>query len=168
MMTTPESMLKEFLQELAITKRVLARVPGDKLTWKPHDRSMSLGQLALHIALVPGGIIKITTPDTFDVSTSNFSNPSPETLDEVHAALEQSARDVEQALGAATEQTAQSAWHLMHGERELSAAPRLDAWRSLLLNHWYHHRGQLTVYLRLLDVAVPSVYGPSADERPVF
>ena len=167
-MTTAELMLKEFHEELAITRRLLARVPGDKLGWKPHERSMTLGQLALHIALVPGAIVKITTPDTFDVSKSTFDHPSPGSVEEVEAAMDQSVRDVEAALGAATEERAQAAWHLMFGEREISAAPRCETWRSLMLNHWYHHRGQLSVYLRLLDVSVPSIYGPSADERPAF
>jgi uncharacterized damage-inducible protein DinB len=160
-------MQKEFRDELATTKRVLDRVPEDKLGWKPHERSMTLGQLALHIALVPGAIASITTPDVFDVSTSNFHHPSPQSMAEVHAALDQSAHDVEQTLSESTEENAQAPWHLMFGDKELSAAPRATVWRSLMLNHWYHHRGQLSVYLRLLDISVPSIYGPSADENPL-
>jgi uncharacterized damage-inducible protein DinB len=161
-----ESMQKEFSEEVATTKRVLDRVPVDKLSWKPHERSMSLGQLALHIASVPGGIAKITKPDTFDVSKSDFNPPMPESMNEVHAAFEQSVRDVEQTLTETTEETAQADWHLMVGDKELVSMPRVSVWRSLMLNHWYHHRGQLAVYLRLLDVPVPSIYGPSADQNP--
>jgi uncharacterized damage-inducible protein DinB len=161
-----ESMQKEFTEEVATTKRVLDRVPVDKLSWKPHERSMSLGQLALHIASVPGGIAKITKPDTFDVSKSDFNPPMPESMNEVHAAFEQSVRDVEQTLSETTEETAQADWHLMVGDKELVSMPRVSVWRSLMLNHWYHHRGQLAVYLRLLDVPVPSIYGPSADQNP--
>jgi uncharacterized damage-inducible protein DinB len=73
---------------------------------------------------------------------------------------------VEQALNEATDDTAHATWHLMFGEKELRSMPRASVWRSLMLNHWYHHRGQLAVYLRLLDVPVPSIYGPSADESP--
>jgi uncharacterized damage-inducible protein DinB len=161
-----ESMQKEFSEEVATTRRVLDRVPADKLGWRPHERSMSLGQLALHIATVPGGIVRITKPDAFDVSHTNFNPPMPKSMDEVHAALEQSARDVEQTLNQTTEETAQADWHLMLGDKELRGLPRESVWRSLMLNHWYHHRGQLSVYLRLLDVPVPSIYGPSADENP--
>jgi uncharacterized damage-inducible protein DinB len=127
---------------------------------------MSLGQLALHIAMVPGAIAKITKPDAFDVSQSNFNPPMPESMDEVHAALDQSVREVQETLKGTTEETAQANWHLMVGERELRCLPRESVWRSLMLNHWYHHRGQMAVYLRLLDVPVPSIYGPSADQNP--
>jgi uncharacterized damage-inducible protein DinB len=161
-----ELMQKEFSEEVATTRRVLDRVPVDKLGWKPHERSMSLGQLALHIASVPGGIAKITKPDTFDVSQNNFNPPMPKSMKKVHAALEQSVRDVEQAFSETTEKTAQGEWHLMFGNKELSSMPRQSVWRFLMLNHWYHHRGQLAVYLRLLDVPVPSIYGPSADQNP--
>jgi uncharacterized damage-inducible protein DinB len=161
-----ESMQKEFSEEVATTRRVLDRVPVDKLGWRPHERSMSLGQLALHIASVPGSIAKITKPDAFDVSQSNFNPPMPNSMNEVHAALEQTVRDVEQTFNEATEETAQADWRLMYGDKELSSRPRVSVWRSLMLNHWYHHRGQLAVYLRLLDVPVPSIYGPSADQNP--
>jgi uncharacterized damage-inducible protein DinB len=161
-----ESMQKEFREEVATTRRVLDQVPVDKLGWKPHERSMSLGQLALHIASVPGGIAKITKPDAFDVSQNTFNPPMPKSMNEVHAALEQSVRDVEQTFKETTEETAQADWHLMFGDKELRSMPRVNVWRSLMLNHWYHHRGQLAVYLRLLDVPVPSIYGPSADQNP--
>jgi uncharacterized damage-inducible protein DinB len=87
-------------------------------------------------------------------------------MDEVHAALEQSIRTVEQTLGDATDDITHANWHLMAGDQELATLPRVAAWRSLMLNHWYHHRGQMSVYLRMLDVPVPSIYGPSADENP--
>jgi uncharacterized damage-inducible protein DinB len=164
-MTTLELLQKEFRDELVITKRVLNRVPEDKLTWKPHPRSMTLGQLALHIALVPGDIAAITQPDIFDVSTNTFTNPQPHTLAEIHFALNHSAHAVEQALAHSTDEDAQALWHLRFGDRELSAEPRITVWRSLMFNQWIHHRGQLCVYLRLLDLPVPAIYGPSADER---
>jgi uncharacterized damage-inducible protein DinB len=159
-------MLNEFSQEAATTKRVLDRVPADKLGWRPHERSMSLGQLALHIATVPGGIARITKTDAFDVSKNSFTPPSPKNLEEVHAALEQSVRGVEETFKETSAEAAQANWHLMAGDKELASIPRVNAWRSLMLNHWYHHRGQLSVYLRMLDVPVPSIYGPSADENP--
>jgi uncharacterized damage-inducible protein DinB len=165
-MSYQESMLQEFNQEATTTKRVLARVPADKLAWRPHIRSMSLGQLALHIATMPAGICKITQADSFDVSKNSFHAPMPESMDDVHAALEQSIRTVEQTFGEATDDVTHASWHLMAGDQELASLPRVEVWRSLMLNHWYHHRGQMSVYLRLLDVAVPSIYGPSADENP--
>jgi uncharacterized damage-inducible protein DinB len=161
-----ESMLNEFHEEAGTTRRVLDRVPADKLSWKPHERSMSLGQLAMHVATVPGAIAHITKPDAFDVSQNKFTPLTPENLEEIHAALEQSIRNVEQTFKESTEDSAQANWHLMFGSKELSSTPRADVWRSLMLNHWYHHRGQLAVYLRLLDVPVPCIYGPSADESP--
>jgi uncharacterized damage-inducible protein DinB len=163
-----ESMLREFSEEAATTRRVLERVPADKLAWKPHERSMSLGQLALHIAVVPAAIAKITEPDTFDVSQNRFIQPMPANMEEVHAALEQTIRTVEQTLQQTTVDGAHAEWHLMFGDKELQCIPKVSVWRSLMLNHWYHHRGQLAVYLRLLDVPVPSIYGPSADESPFF
>lgn len=161
-----QSMLQEFNQEAATTKRVLDRVPADKLGWQPHARSMSLGQLALHVATVPGGIAQITTPDVFDVSKNDFNPPSPKSCEEISAALEQSMKTVEQTLAQCPAGTAEASWHLMAGDKELFTLPRVAVWRSLMLNHWYHHRGQLSVYLRMLDVPVPSIYGPSADENP--
>jgi uncharacterized damage-inducible protein DinB len=165
-MNNAKSMLQEFREEAEITKRVLGRVPEDKFGWRPHERSMSLGQLAMHIATVPGGIAKITKADAFDVSQARFIHPMPKSMEEVDVALEQSIRDVEQTLTEATDDTAQAEWHLMFGDKELQCTPRASIWRSLMLNHWYHHRGQLSIYLRMLEVPVPSIYGPSADESP--
>jgi len=155
----------EFREELKATRRVLERVPADKLSWKPHDKSMSLGQLALHAAGLPGRIAGMTAGESFDASTANFTPPSPKSTDEIQSALKQSAETVEKTFQAANEETAYAQCRLMKGDTVLMAMPRVLAWRSLLLNHWYHHRGQLTVYLRLLDVPLPSVYGPTADEN---
>jgi uncharacterized damage-inducible protein DinB len=127
---------------------------------------MSLGQLAMHIATVPAGIVYITSEDSFDVLKGNFAPPMPKDTAEIRAALEESVRSVEKALKGGTDAFANAPWRLMRGEQELQAKPRFMGWRTLMLNHWYHHRGQLSVYLRLLDIPVPSVYGPSADESP--
>ena len=163
-----DPMLNEFREEAAITKRVLERVPPDKLSWKPHAKSMSLGQLAIHIATGPGGLAKNIQQDAFEVSqVSNiFEVRSPNDVEEIHAAFEQSVRETEKCLQEMTEQKALGKWRVVAGGRELFARPRINALRSIMLNHWYHHRGQLSVYLRQLDVAVPSIYGPSADENP--
>jgi uncharacterized damage-inducible protein DinB len=161
-----QPMLDEFREEAAITKRVLDRVPAAKLGWRPHPKSMSLGQLAIHIATVPGSLAKITQQPSFDVSQGSFEPPQPQDLKEIQAAFEQSVRDAEACLTGLTEQSAKDNWRLMFHDKELFNRPRLNVLRSIMLNHWYHHRGQLSVYLRMLDVPVPVIYGRSADENP--
>jgi uncharacterized damage-inducible protein DinB len=159
-------LLAEFQEELAATRRILDRVPADKLAWKPHEKSMSLGQLAMHIATVPAGIARITSTESFDALQGNFTPPLPKNTAEIHTALEETARSVETTLRKTDDAWAQAPWHLMAGNRELQTSPRCKVWRALMLNHWYHHRGQLTVYLRLLGVPLPVIYGPTADESP--
>ena len=160
------TMLEEFREEAAITKRALERVPADKLGWKPHPKSMALGQLAWHVATIPGGIARIAQQDSFDVLQGSFVPPQPKTLDEVLTAYEQSVRDAENFLSGLTEEQARGNWRLMKGDRQIFQQPRAAVVRTIMLNHWYHHRGQLSVYLRLLDVPVPVIYGRSADEDP--
>jgi uncharacterized damage-inducible protein DinB len=159
-------MLREFREEATITKRVLERVPADKLGWKPHAKSMSLGQLALHVAGGPGDLAKITAADSFDVTQGNFVPRQPGSLADILDAHEQSVRSAEPYLAGMTDQKAQANWRLLRAGNELFSRPRIEVLRSIMLNHWYHHRGQLSVYLRLLDVPVPVIYGRSADEDP--
>jgi uncharacterized damage-inducible protein DinB len=163
-MTQP--MLNEIQSEAATTKRLLDRVPGDKLTWTPHPKSMSLGQLALHVARIPGDISRMSQLDEFDASNANFEPPAPGSLEEILAAFDQSIADASEYLNTLTPETAGAPWRLTLRGNEVFTMPRAGFIRSLLLNHWYHHRGQLTVYLRLLDVPVPVVYGRTADENP--
>jgi uncharacterized damage-inducible protein DinB len=164
--TITDPMLNEFRQEVATTKRVLERVPERQLSWKPHKKSMTLGQLASHVANVPGSVARILQQDSFDVNQGNFVPPQPESMQEVLAAFELSVRDAEQCLQSMTDDRARSNWRLLRGERELMSLSRVGFARSIMMNHWYHHRGQLSVYLRLLDVPLPVIYGPSADENP--
>jgi uncharacterized damage-inducible protein DinB len=161
-----EPMLKEFREEVAITKRVLDRVPADKLSWKPHRKSMSLGALALHIATVPGALARISQLDEFDAAQANFNPPEARSLEEIHAALDESVRAAEECVGGMSEQKARGNWRLLVNGKEAFSRPRVEVLRSIMLNHWYHHRGQLSVYLRMLDVPVPVIYGRSADENP--
>ena len=161
-----DPVLAEFREEAATTKRVLDRVPEQKLAWKPHAKSMSLGQLAWHVAVIPGNISRILQQDSLDVSQANFVPPQPKDLAEILNAYEQSTRDAEQNLKSITDQQATADWRLMRKDQVLSTMPRVGFLRSVMLNHWYHHRGQLSVYLRLLDVPLPVIYGPSADESP--
>lgn len=161
-----QSTVNEFQEEVAITKRLLERVPGDKLTWKPHQKSMSLGQLAWHVATVPGGLARILQQDSFDVTQGSFVPPCPNSVEEVLTAFQQSVRDGEQFLRGLTPEKASESWHLLKKDKELFARPRIEVVRAIMLNHWYHHRGQLSVYLRLLDIPLPVIYGRSADEDP--
>ena len=164
--TTFTPLLNEFREEVAITRRILERVPVDKLTWKPHAKSMTLGQLAWHVATIPGGIARIARQDSFDVLSGSFVPPQPASLQEILAAYEQAVPDAEKFLSELTDDRAQTSWRLMKGDWELFQQPRINVVRTIMLNHWYHHRGQLSVYLRLLDVALPVIYGRSADEDP--
>jgi uncharacterized damage-inducible protein DinB len=161
-----DSMLNELREEAPITKRVLGRVPAGKLTWKPHPKSMSLGQLALHIANIPGNLARLAQVDEFDAAQANFQPPVPNNINEIHSAFDQSVRAAEECLGGMTEQDAIGNWRLTLRGREVFSKPRVGVLRSILFNHWYHHRGQLSVYLRLLEVSVPVIYGRSADENP--
>lgn len=161
-----EAVMIEFREEAAITKRVLDRVPGDKLAWKPHEKSMTLGQLAWHVATVPGGLARILQQESFDVAQGSFVPPSGKSLGEILAAYGESIRDGEQFLQSLSQEKATAKWHLLKNGRELFSRPRIEVVRTIMLNHWYHHRGQLSVYLRLLNVPVPVIYGRSADEDP--
>lgn len=159
-----DGLLQELEREAQTTRRVLERVPGDKLDWKPHAKSMSLGQLSLHVATLPGAIAQIASQSSFEAP--QFIQPSASSAEELVPALEQGLAKAKSLLGGMDDAALQSTWKLVRGDQELFAVPRVVVLRSLMLNHWYHHRGQLTVYLRELDVPVPSIYGPSADENP--
>jgi len=161
-----DSLLAELDQETATTRRVLERVPNDKLAWKPHAKSMSLGQLALHVATIPGAVAKRLSNESLDYGSVSFVQPAAGSAAELLPALEESARAAKAFLRGLDDHRAMATWRLTREGKELFAAPRIAAVRSIMLNHWYHHRGQLSVYLRLLHVPVPSIYGPSADENP--
>jgi uncharacterized damage-inducible protein DinB len=166
MTQTLEPVLNEIREEATITRRVLERVPADKLSWKPHHKSMSLGQLAFHLASVPGRLAMMLQQDQFEVAPQNFDPPAPKNLEEINAAFEASLKAAEDCVNSMTEQSAHAPWRLMVKGKEVFTKPRIAVLRSIMLNHCYHHRGQLSVYLRLLDVPVPIIYGRSADESP--
>ncbi len=161
-----EPILSELREEAAITRRVLDRIPADKLAWKPHSKSMSLGQLALHLASVQGNLARLLQQDEFDASQANFVPPEPRNIEEIRVAFEKSLQEAEDFVGGMTDQSAHASWRLIRGGKPLMSRPRVEVMRSIMLNHCYHHRGQLSVYLRLLDVPVPVIYGRSADENP--
>lgn len=158
--------LNEMREEAAATRRMLERVPGDKLSWRPHRKSMTLGQLALHVANVPGRTARMLQQDHFDVPPQNFEPASPKNIEEIYAAFEQSCKAAEECVIHMNEQLAQAPWRLTVNGKQAFTKPRVEVMRSIMMNHCYHHRGQLSVYLRLLDVPVPVTYGRSADENP--
>jgi uncharacterized damage-inducible protein DinB len=159
-----DGLLQELEQEAQTTKRVLERVPQAHLGWKPHEKSMSLGQLALHIATVPGNVAQMVAQPS--MQRPNFGYPTATQASELLPALDNSLKQAKAALGGMDDAAITATWRVLDGDREIMAMPRLGALRAIMLNHWYHHRGQLSVYLRQLNVPVPSIYGPSADENP--
>jgi uncharacterized damage-inducible protein DinB len=158
-------LLTELDQEAVSTSRVLARVPQEQLSWRPHARSMSLGQLALHVATIPGNVAELAARDTMP-EPPRFHQPEAATAAELVPTLEASVARARQVLGGFDDAQMGAPWRLMSGGREIMAMPRAAVARTIMLNHWYHHRGQLLVYLRMHDVPLPSVYGPTADENP--
>lgn len=158
------ALIQELELEAARTRRVLERVPTDKLTWAPHAKSMNIGKLAMHIAVVPGRLSGWILADEFTFSP----NPSPEpaSTEQILAAHDASIAEAKQNLTTVGDAGLPTMWTAKMGDKVLMTMPKSALVRTLVLNHWYHHRGQLSVYLRLLDVPVPSIYGPSADENP--
>ncbi|MBV8518649.1 MAG: DinB family protein [Acidobacteria bacterium] len=158
--------LSELDMEAASTIRILERVPDDKLGWAPHERSMTLGRLASHIAAIPSIVEKRLRDGFLDMGSARPSTEDPGSS----AAIVQRFRDnlaaaTEYLRGLSDEELKQD-FHLRRGDTVLRTFPKIGVVRNILLNHSYHHRGQLSVYLRLLDVPVPAIYGTSADENP--
>ena len=163
-MSLTTALLQEFDNEAKTTRRVLERVPNDKLAWKPHPKSMSLGVLALHVAGSPAAICGWAAQD--ETQFKGEPPPVPASIDEILAAHDQSVKKSVEILGSLGDEGMKKAWAGKAGGNTLMAMPKAALVRSLVMNHWIHHRGQLSVYLRLLDVAVPPIYGPSAVENP--
>jgi uncharacterized damage-inducible protein DinB len=167
-MQLAQTYLTEFEQEAPVTRRFLERLPEDKLSWRPHERSMTAGQLALHIAMAPGQVAKLVALDSAPAPDFQQPNPEPKSRQEVLDAFDQSIAEVRGTLPAISDERMRSALPLVNNGQEILAMPRTAFLRNILLNHWYQHRGQFGVYLRLLGQKVPSSYGPSADEMPEF
>ena len=165
-MRLADSFIAELEMESTTTRRVLERLPEAQLAWKPHGKSSSLGQLALHVALLPQQLTGFVAGDSLDMTTVDTRQPAPTSRAEVMAAFDGSLDAARTYLASLDDARAAEVWRLLARGTELFAAPRAAVIRSFLFNHLYHHRGQLLVYLRLLDVPVPAVYGPTADENP--
>ncbi|HEY7482595.1 MAG TPA: DinB family protein [Gemmatimonadales bacterium] len=160
-----DPLIAELEQEAETTRRVLERIPEDELGWRPHEKSMSLGQLALHIATTPGGVAQIAGQDSME--RPDFSQrPEAKTRREVLGALEESVATALEFLRGLDDARATQSWSMTFQGKTVFSQTRIRLVRTIMLNHWYHHRGEMQVYLRLLGVPVPSVYGPTADEDP--
>lgn len=164
---TCDQFLQEFEMESRTTRRVLERVPEDRLGWKPHPRSMSLGSLAMHVAGSPAFITGWALQDSVE-AVAGAPERNPASLAEILAVHDASVEKAKAALAVLGDEGLRKDWRMVSSEgATLFTMPKSAVIRSFACNHVYHHRGQLSVYLRLLDVAVPSIYGPSADENPM-
>jgi len=166
-MPISQMILPEFDHEMANTRKTLERVPDDKFAWKPHEKSMSLGGLSTHLANIPSW-----TANTFDADELDIAPPGapPFRLEEAKSrdalleAFDKNVASARAALEKASDENWQGKWSLLSGGKAIFTLPRTAVMRGFVMNHLIHHRAQLGVYLRLLDVPVPSIYGPSADE----
>jgi uncharacterized damage-inducible protein DinB len=167
-MTIAETLLPEFDREMATTRRLIERVPEDRLAWKPHEKSMTLGALSEHLGqLALWGRLTITAAG---VDLEQMARPSEYQPAASRAALltyfDAEVAACRAALSGRTDAELMAPWTLRRGAQAFFTMPKATCWRSFVMNHVIHHRGQLSVYLRLLDVPLPSIYGPSADEQP--
>lgn len=161
-----QALLPEFDHETHTTRRVLERVPEDRLDWQPHPKSMSLGKLASHLGnLLHWGKVTVEQ-DSFDVAPQGepLRMDAPKTKQEILDLFDRNAAIAREAIAAATDEQWHRPWSLLQTGNTIFTQPKIGVLRGMVLNHMIHHRGQLTVYLRLNDVPVPAVYGPSADE----
>src|SRR5687767_12242833 len=165
-MAVKDAFIAELKHEAGLTRKMLEKVPMDKADWKPHGKSMTLGRLATHIAETIHWIPVILQADEFDFA----SNPSPKghtaaNSEELLTILDNNLNKAITALSQTDDETFNKTWSVKRGEQLIMTSPKKVATRGWAFSHQFHHRGQLSVYLRLLDIPVPGMYGPSADER---
>ena len=167
-MPIADALAAELEHEAKLTRSLLARVPDDKAAWKPHAKSMSLGELAIHLANIESYGVPVATRPELDFRNSAGSGVTHAAWTSRDEALEQFDRNVDaslRAVRALPDPRLREPWTLRAGDHIVFTLPRIAAWRSLVMSHQIHHRGQLSVYLRLNDIPVPPIYGPSADEQ---
>ena len=156
--------IEELKHEAAATKRMLERIPEDKFDWQPHPKSRTLGQLATHVAELPGFLNSILTKDQIDFAKGDYKPYHVKTKEELNKLFQNKIDEVLETLSNTGDDKMQANFTVRSGDHVIASVPRVIAVRSMALNHIVHHRGQLSVYLRLLDIPVPGMYGPSADE----
>jgi len=167
-MRIADGLLPEFDHEMATTRKTLERVPDDRFAWKPHEKSMAMGALASHLANLPSWVSLAIGAESFDMAPGGQAVRSPgcNSRQEVLAMFDKNVADARVALNSATDETIVQPWSLLSNGATILTMPKVAVVRNFVLNHSIHHRAQLGVYLRLNDIPVPSVYGPSADENP--
>jgi uncharacterized damage-inducible protein DinB len=166
-MALSAALLPEFDQEMANTRRTLERVPEDKFDWRPHEKSTTLGGLTTHLSNLPSWAGLIINQDSLDIAPVGappFRLEQIKSVNEALAMFDQNVAAARAAIAGAGDERLAQTWTLLHGGRTILSLPRAVVIRSMVMNHLIHHRAQLGVYLRLNDVPVPSLYGPSADE----
>jgi uncharacterized damage-inducible protein DinB len=165
-MSIADSLLPEFDREMGLTRRLLERLPDGQFAWKPHDKSMSLGRLAEHLAELPTWMPISIQQSSFEVTAKRPDGyVSPKTRAEVLAMFDRNIAEARAALNGRTDAELMAPWTLRAQGKEVFTMPKAIVLRGFVLNHMIHHRGQMTVYLRLQNVPLPSIYGPSADEQ---
>jgi uncharacterized damage-inducible protein DinB len=167
-MRIADALLLEFDQEMANTRKLLEHVPETITSWKPHEKSMALDRLAGHVAELPGWAVDSIRRDSLDLASPGHFNPEDHLARSRKAALEKfdrSVRDAREAIAGASDAHLMRNWTLMRADQTLLSMPRVAVLRSMVMNHLIHHRAQLGVYLRLNNIPIPGMYGPSADNR---
>ena len=162
-----QALLPEFDYEMANTRKTLERVPDDKFEWRAHEKSFSMGSVASHLANLPSWISIATGMDSFDMAPGGqpLKTPPLHSRREVLDTFDKNIAEARKALQSETDEHVLQNWKLLSNDNEVLVMPRVAVLRSFVMNHIIHHRAQLTVYLRLNDIPVPSLYGPSADEE---
>ena len=164
-MAIKDAFIAELKHESSLTKKILDRVPSEKKDWKPHEKSMTLGRLATHISQTPHWISDIIHIDDFDFATRTFRSDTAASQQELIQILNDTLNTAINDLSGARDDDLEKKWTVRRGEEVMFSMPKKIAIRGWAFSHMIHHRGQLSVYLRLLDIAVPGMYGPSADEK---
>jgi uncharacterized damage-inducible protein DinB len=166
-MAIKEALLPEYDHEMAVTRKVLERIPLAEAMWKPHVKSMSLGELATHIVEIPGWAGTIVNQPSLDMAGGEgTTRPTYSSTDQMLKAFDENVAKARAAIESKSDAEMMSPWELKRAGKIMFTIPKVAVLRSFLLNHLIHHRGQCSVYIRIKDVPVPSIYGPSADESP--
>ena len=166
-MSISEALLPEFDQEMANTRRTLERIPEDKFDFKPHEKSMPLGDLAVHLATMPGWTVEAINRDSLDIAPADgpaYEQPKANSRGEIIEMFDKGVAAARAAIEGASDEELVKPWTLLSGGKEILTMPKIGVIRGFVMNHSIHHRAQLGVYLRLNDIPVPAIYGPSADE----